>query len=98
MVQITEKMKDVPSSSSDGEPDVDAITFAKVLSDDEMLVMDNFLDKTKANLKANPRIAISCWVTDPQTKTTRAYQFQGDPRFETSGMIFEEGCEWVKSV
>ena len=85
------------TSSKDGEPNVVAITFAKVLSDDKMLVMDNFLDKTNES-KSKPRIAISCWATDPKTKTTRAYQFQGDTRFETSGMIFEEACEWVKSV
>ncbi len=56
------------------------------------------MEKYEDNLTANPRIAISCWVTDPQTKTTRAYQFKGDVRFETSGIIFEEGCQWVKSM
>ena len=107
MAQITEEMKDVASrtrifavatSSLDGEPNVVAITFVKVLSEDELLVMDNFMDKTKANLTVNPRIAISCWITDPETKTTQAYQFKGDARFETSGKFFEEGCQWVKSL
>ena len=87
MSLINEDMKDVVSktrifsiatASPDGEPNVVPITFAKLISDDEFLVMDNFMEKTEANLKANPRIAISCWDVNPQTKVTRAYQFKGD--------------------
>ena len=107
MALITDEMKDVASkarifavatSSLNGEPNVVAITFAKVVSDDEFLVMDNFMEKTEANLKANPRVAISCWDLNPQTKINRGYQFKGDARFETSGKVFEEGCQWVKSL
>ena len=107
MALITDEMKDVASkarifavatSSLNGEPNVVAITFAKVVSDDEFLVMDNFMEKTEANLKANPRLAISCWDLNPQTKINRGYQFKGDARFETSGRVFEEGCQWVKSL
>ena len=43
-------------------------------------------------------MAIACWVTDPETKEHRAYQFKGDVRFETSGRLFEEGYRWVKSI
>jgi predicted pyridoxine 5'-phosphate oxidase superfamily flavin-nucleotide-binding protein len=107
MALINEEMKDVVSkarifaiatSSLDSEPNVVAITFAKVLSDDEFLLMDNFMEKTEANLKANPRVAISCWDLNPQTMVNRGYQFKGDTRFEYSGMVFEEGCQWVKSL
>jgi predicted pyridoxine 5'-phosphate oxidase superfamily flavin-nucleotide-binding protein len=107
MALINDEMKDVASkarifavatSSLDGEPNVVAITFAKVLSDDEFLLMDNFMEKTEANLKANPRVAISCWDLNPQTKVNRGYQFKGDASFEYSGKVFEEGCQWVKSL
>ncbi len=107
MVQITDEMKDVVSkarmfavatSSPDGEPNVVAITFAKLISDDEFLLMDNFMEKTEANLKANPRVAISCWDVNWQTMVARGYQFKGDARFEYSGKIFDEGCQWVKTL
>ncbi len=104
---ITEEMKDaaaktqifaVSTASKAGEPNVVAITFVKILSDDEILVMDNFMQKSEANLKENPRIAISCWYIDPQTHAAHAYQFKGNARIEDSGKIFEEGRQWVKSA
>lgn len=107
MTLITDEMRDVISrtrifsiatASLDSEPNVVPITFAKLISDDEFLVMDNFMEKTEANLKSNPRIAISCWDVNLQTKVTRAYQFKGDIRFEYSGGTFDEGCKWVKSL
>ena len=107
MIQITDDMKDVISktrifsvatASPDNEPNVVPITFAKLISDDEFLVMDNFMEKTEANLKANPRMAISCWDINPQTKVARAYQFKGCARFEDAGEIFDKGYQWVKSL
>jgi predicted pyridoxine 5'-phosphate oxidase superfamily flavin-nucleotide-binding protein len=107
VAQITEEMKDVVSkarifavatSSLDGKPNVVPVTFAKVLSDDEFLLMDNFMEKTEANLKANPHVAISCWDVNWQTMAARGYQLKGDARFEYSGKYFDEGCQWVKSL
>jgi predicted pyridoxine 5'-phosphate oxidase superfamily flavin-nucleotide-binding protein len=107
MALITDEMKDVAAktrmfaiatSSPDGVPNVVPITFARIISDDEWLLMDNFMEKTEANLKANPRVAISCWDVNWQTMEARGYQFKGEARFETSGKLFEEGCEWVKKL
>ena len=92
MVLITDEMKEVvaktrlftvATSSITGEPNVIVVAFAKLISEDEFLVMDNFMEKTEANLKANPRIAISCWDVNPETKATRAYQFKGDADLNT---------------
>ena len=102
MAIITEEMKKVVGKtrmfavatvSSSGEPNVVPIRWVSVLSDDEILVMDNFMKKTAANIKENPRVAISAWIMEPVT----GYQFKGDARVETSGKIFEEGVEMVKS-
>lgn len=98
--EIAEKIRvfAVATSSKDGEPNVVAITFVKILSAEEILVMDNFMDKTKKNLVENPRIAISFWYIDPETKAAQAYQLKGNARFETSGNYFDEGVRWVKNV
>lgn len=104
---ITEEMKEaanntglfaVATCSKDGVPNVVPIKFAKVISDDEILVMDNYMDKTEANLKANPQIAVSCWFVNPETKKSHGFQFKGEATFEYSGKHFDEGYQWVKSV
>jgi len=107
MALITEEMKEaanktglfaVATSSTDGVPNVVPIKFAKVISDDEILVMDNYMEKTEANIKENPRVAISCWYVDPETKNSHGFQFKGEAMFEYSGKNFDEGYQWVKSV
>lgn len=107
MAKITEEMKEVAlkgllfavaTADKNGEPNVVPITFAKVISDDEILLMDNFMKKTEANLKANPKVAVSFWDVNWETMAAKGYQFKGDAKFEYSGKIFEEGCNWVKSM
>lgn len=106
MTLVTEEMKtalsnnkifSVATASPDGEPNVVAISFVKLISDDEILVMDNFMGKTAKNLEANPRVAISCWPVDPHTNEMAAYQFKGDAQIVTSGEVFEDGCQWVRT-
>jgi len=101
VVKLTEEMKDiikkagvvaVATANKEGEPSAAAIAFVKVLSDDELLLMDNFMLKTRQNLGENPRIAVTAWADHS------GYQFKGTARVETSGKVFEEGVAWVKSV
>jgi len=62
MAQMTEEMKDVAAkarlfaiatATPEGKPNVVPISFARIISDDEWLLMDNFMEKTEANLKVN---------------------------------------------
>jgi predicted pyridoxine 5'-phosphate oxidase superfamily flavin-nucleotide-binding protein len=107
VAKITEEMKEVAAKArlfavatvaENGEPNVVPIAFAKVFSDDEILLMDNFMKRTEENLKANPKVAVSVWDVNWETLTAKAFQFKGDARFEYSGKIFNEGREWVKSM
>jgi predicted pyridoxine 5'-phosphate oxidase superfamily flavin-nucleotide-binding protein len=107
MAVITEVMKGVANktplfavatSSKEGIPNVVPIKFVKVISEDEILMMDNFMEKTEANIKANPKVAVSCWFTNPETKLSQGYQFKGEATFEYSGTRFDEGYQWVKSL
>lgn len=107
MAQMTEEMKDVAAkarlfaiatATPEGKPNVVPISFARIISDDEWLLMDNFMEKTEANLKVNPQVAISCWDVNWETLEARGYQFKGNVRFETSGKNYEEGCRWVKML
>jgi len=102
MARITEEMKQVieeakvfavATASEDGEPNVVSIAFGKVLGEEEILLVDNFMKKTIKNLKTNPRAAVSVW----KTGDSKGYQFKGDVRIETSGRNFEDGVKMVKA-
>lgn len=103
MAKITEEMKEViqgakvfavATASKDGEPNVVPIAFGKMLSEDEILLVDNFMKKTMENLKANPKAAVSVW----KAGDSKGYQFKGDVRIETSGSNFDDGVKIVKAV
>jgi hypothetical protein len=102
MAKITDEMKEVAAQSKlwavatatkDGEPNVVPIAFTKVLSDDELLLMDNFMKKTRDNIEANPKVAVSVWVPGD----SKGFQFKGNARVETSGKVFDEGVKMVKT-
>ena len=101
MVKTTAEMKEIAAkaevfalatATKDGKPNVSAIRFAKVLSDDELLLMDNFMLKTRQNIDVNPRVAAAVWASG------KGYQFKGRARVESSGKTFDEGVRWVKSI
>ena len=103
MARITEEIKEiaaktkgfaVATTTKDGEPHVVPVGFGKVLSEDELLLVDVFMKKTLENIKANPRVAVSVW----DMESLKGYEFKGTARIETSGKIFDESANMVKSV
>ena len=103
MAKITDEMKEVAgkargwavaTATKDSTPNVVPIAFAKVLSEDEILLVDNFMVKTKENIKVNPKVAVSVW----DFEALKGYQFKGTARIETSGKVFDEGVQMVKSM
>jgi uncharacterized protein len=93
MRNIIDKMHPpvVATADCDGKPNVVPIGFTRVISDDEILLMDNYMNKTRANIEANPQVAISAWSIEDKI----GYQFKGKARIVTSGPIYEEGIKWV---
>jgi len=104
MAKITDEIKEVAGKTKiwalatvakDGIPNVVPIAFAKVHSENEIVLMNNFMKKTEENLKANPdKVAVSIW----DMGSHKGYQFKGEASIETSGKIFDEGVQMVKSV
>ena len=106
MAKITEEMKSaierakvvvIATINEAGEPNVVPIAYKKVLSDDELLLVNIFMRKTEGNIKVNPRVAVSAWYTD-SSGISKGYQFKGKARIETSGRSFDEGARMVKTV
>ena len=103
MAKITDEMKEIAvktkgfalaTATKDDDPHVIPVGFGKVLSDDELLLVDVLMKKTVENIKANPKVAVSIWDFDG----LKGYEFKGNARIETSGSAFDESVKMVKSV
>ena len=67
MVALTEEMKKafatvktfpVATASKDGWPNVVPIGFVELIDDETIWIADNFMVKTLANIKENPKVSI----------------------------------------
>jgi len=96
MKDIAAKTKgfSLATATKDGDPHVIPVGFGKVLSDDEILLVDVFMKKALENIKANPKVAISVW----DYEGLKGYEFKGIARIETLGNAFEDSVKMVKSV
>ena len=95
MAALTDDMKDVfgkcrpyvlATSSRDGIPNAVPMGSVRLISDEEILIADNFMYKTRKNLEENPEAAVSFWSSEVHY----GYQLKGKARVETSGELLEE--------
>ena len=95
MAKLTQDMKDIAAkarpvilatSSKEGKPNGVPMGFFKVISDDEVVLADNFMLKTRQNLEQNPVAAVSFWSGEARY----GYQLKGKVRIETSGKLLDE--------
>ncbi|TAJ45038.1 pyridoxamine 5'-phosphate oxidase family protein [Methanofollis fontis] len=102
MVRLTDEMKaafaavrtfPVATASKEGEPNVVPIGFCMLMDDETIWIADNFMKKTLANLKENPRVGIYIW--GPETKG--CYQIKGDVVIVNEGEDFQKMREIVLS-
>ncbi len=80
------------TASKDGNPNAVPIGAFKLLDDATILVSDQFFSKTLANMKANPKVALSWWGEKG------GFQVKGTVTIHTSGKIFDDDVAWVKSM
>jgi predicted pyridoxine 5'-phosphate oxidase superfamily flavin-nucleotide-binding protein len=102
MVALTDEMKTafatikafpVATASKDGWPNVVPIGFVELVDNETIWIADNFMKKTLANVKENPRISIFIW--GPETKG--CFQVKGDVELKTSGPEFDKMQETVRA-
>lgn len=65
------------------KPNVVAVAFCKVVSDNQILITDNFMNKTRENLENNKNVSLSFWNQD------NGYQLKGTAEVYTSGEFKE---------
>ncbi|PIS24334.1 MAG: hypothetical protein COT45_04505 [bacterium (Candidatus Stahlbacteria) CG08_land_8_20_14_0_20_40_26] len=77
------------TSSKDGKLNVVPIGDVEVISDEEVLIVDILMNKTRKNLEENPHVAIAVEVLDE----FKAYQIKGKAKIFTDGEIFEKALQ-----
>lgn len=101
MAKMTERMQKlfttVPTAvlstaTGDGSPNAVPVGAKKVIDDETILISDQFFNKTLANIKANPRVAVSFW------EGHEGYQLKGTVTIETSGERYEETARWIEEL
>ena len=101
MAKITQEMKDtaektpafiVATASKDGKPNGVPIANVKIISDDEVMLVDNFMQKSRKNIAENPVVAVSYWSKEDRY----GYQLKGKARVEESGKLLDEARQWLK--
>ena len=76
----------VATSDNQGRPNVSPKGALKIVDEDKLVFADFSAHKTRANLRANPSIAVA--AVDPQTY--EGYQFKGWGELLAEGPLFEE--------
>jgi predicted pyridoxine 5'-phosphate oxidase superfamily flavin-nucleotide-binding protein len=101
MAKMTERMKElfdtVPTVvlatvSEDNTPNAVPVGAKKLIDDETILISNQFLNKTLANMKANPRVAVTFW------EGHEGYQLKGSVTIETSGQRFEDTAAWIDEI
>ncbi|MDD1686388.1 pyridoxamine 5'-phosphate oxidase family protein [Methanoregula sp.] len=94
MVKLSAEMKEafgkmkifpVATASKEGTPNVVPIGVVELISDDTIWIVDNFMNKSLENLRANPKIALYIW--GPEIKG--CFQIKGNATIKTSGKDFD---------
>lgn len=96
MVIITPEIKELfekaiiafSTASKQGIPNTVAVACAKVISDNQVLFTDNFLNKSRQNLLENNQVSLAFWNIE-QSLEGSGYQFKGSAQVFTSGIYKE---------
>ena len=101
MAQMTERIQTlfakVPTvvlctATADGTPNAVPVGAKKIIDTETILISDQFLNKTLANMQSNPRVAVTFW------EGHEGYQLKGTVTIETSGPRFEQTARWIDDL
>lgn len=78
------------TATPNGVPNAVPINFVQILSDSQIMLVNNAMKKTIVNIENNPNVAVTVWYEHD------GYQIKGKAAIETSGPNFEAGVAMVK--
>jgi hypothetical protein len=80
------KLFPVATASKKGIPNVTPIAFVLLVKDDTIWLADNFMQKTLANVRENPHLAV--YLYDSESK--KCFQVKGSVDIRTNGEDYEK--------
>jgi hypothetical protein len=92
---LTQDMKDImgkanfvifATADKGGKPNGVPIGIVRISSDDEIVLADNFMKKSRQNVEENPVASVSFWSPEDRY----GYQLKGKTRIETSGKEYDK--------
>jgi len=98
---MTERMKELfdkiptvvlSTATRDGVPNAVPVGAKKIIDGETILISDQFLNKTLANMVSNPRVSVTYW------QGAEGYQLKGSVTIETTGKRFEETAQWIEEL
>jgi len=101
MAQMTERMQELfikvrnavlSTATVDGIPNAVPIGAKKIIDAETILISDQYLNKTLANMKSNPRVSVMYW------EEREGYQLKGTVTIETSGKRYEDTVRWIDEL
>jgi len=81
------------TATKEGVPNVVPIGFARPIDNKTIMIVDNYLNKTRKNLEDNPKASLV-----PRDASKCPYQFKGTVEILTSGKVFDDAVDWATSV
>ncbi|MCQ2056399.1 MAG: pyridoxamine 5'-phosphate oxidase family protein [archaeon] len=100
MVKLNEKIREefakmkviyLATASKEGTPNVVPIGAMRLMDDETLWIVDNFMKKTLKNILENPIAAFDIWVPEEEM----SYQIKGCLEYVTSGDDYEEARKWM---
>lgn len=79
------------TSSKDGIPNICTIGTKYIREDGKIVVVDNYFNKTRSNLKENTEVSILI------RRERESYQIKGTATYITAGKEYEEAYQWMKA-
>jgi len=68
-----------------------AVAFVKVVSENQVLITDNYMKKTKENILENSQVALAVWNNKNWQKECIGYELKGIAKYYSKG-------KWYKRV
>jgi len=87
-----EQVHQFATASSEGVPNVSNIGAKYLRGDETIVVVDNYMKKTLANVLSNSNVAILI------RRERVSYQIKGKCRYVNEGAEYEEARKWMKEV
>jgi len=87
-----EKCHQLATTSAEGVPNICNIGAKYLRDDDAIVIVDNYMKKTLANVLSNPNVSVLI------RREKVSYQIKGKCRYINKGSEYEQVKKWMKSV